>query len=466
VLGVPQTQTNFQNGFVGLLRPPTTLPNPPGFDIGYGTFNYGTALDHMPSFPGFSYVVFGDRYWLDLMRWRGNAGYLQQRTGPGSELGMGYVRDNNAVFTDGNTYHYYGLMLQCCQERGSAWLRRDITYPATWGSDNDPERAYYADFLKETDNYEPLYEAWVDGPGSTAYRSSMNVPDNQGLGVAPQLFIATYGFDSEWLGLVWQHQPMASRWLTRYQRFLDGCMGGLPNAPVSYYCVDYTMGPAIHTANYGGGSDNGGNLGPGTNGVDAADFGTLPEALSFSIGAGGQITEIPLNMTPPAQIKNIWNWFDEGGTRTGVQIDQLGAGWYPVIGPTTWDGANFIATFYIQCSSADHVAFPAQCPVAGQAFTGFTSGGVPVSGNLGLTINSRPTFDPGPLQGYRNDTYFMYASQMANGLQVAGFNVSHAQADILSREGSNTINLPTGPGWGWDPTVVIPGLPTAVNGAP
>jgi hypothetical protein len=465
VLGVPQPQTNFQNGFVGLLRQPTNLPNPPGLDIGYGPFNYGTALDHMPSFPGFTYIVFGDRYWLDMMRWRGNAGYLQQRTGPGSELGMGYVRDNNAVFPgDGQTYHYYGLMLQCCQERGSAWLRRDITYPATWGSDNDPERAYYADFLKETDNYEPLYEAWVDGPGSTAYRSSMSVPDNQGLGVAPQLFIATYGFDSEWLGLVWQHQPMASRWLTRYQRFLEGCMGGLPNAPVSYYCLSYTMTPAIHLANYEGGSDNGGNLGPGTNGVDAADYGALAEASSYSIGPGGQITEIPLNMTPPAQIKNIWGWFDEGGTRAGRQIDQLGQGWYSVIGPTTFDAANFIATFYIQCSSADHVAFPAQCPVAGQAFTGFTSGGVPLTGNPGLTVNTRPTFDPGPGMGYQNNTYAMYASQMSNGLQVAGFNVTHAQADLLSRLGSNLINVPTGPSWGWDPTVVIPGLPTPVNG--
>jgi hypothetical protein len=104
--------------------------------------------------------------------------------------------------------------------------------------------------------------------------------------------------------------------------------------------------------------------------------------------------------------------------------------------------------------------------VAGQAFTGFTSGGVALSGNPGLSMAARPTFDPGPLQGYQNDTYFMYASQMANGLQVAGFNVSHAQADILSREGSNTLNVPTGPSWGWDRTVVIPGLPTAVNGTP
>jgi hypothetical protein len=242
-------------------------------------------------------------------------------------------------------------------------------------------------------------------------------------------------------------------------------MGGLPNAPVSYYCVDYEMGPAIHLANYGGGSNNGGNLGPGMNGADAADFGTLVEASAYSVGPGGQITEIPLNMTPPAQVKNIWNWWDEGGVRSGVHIDQLGSGWYNVIGPTTFDGANFIATFFIQCSAADHVAFPTQCPVAGQAFTSFTSGGMPYTGSL-TAVNSRPSFDPGPGQGYHNQGYTMYANQMGNGLKIAGFDVHLEQADMLSRVGTNTFNLPTEPSWAWDPTMVIPGLPTAINGTP
>jgi hypothetical protein len=163
-------------------------------------------------------------------------------------------------------------------------------------------------------------------------------------------------------------------------------------------------------------------------------------------------------------VKNIWNWYDEGGTRTGVQIDQLGAGWYNVIGPTTYNTPSSSATFYIQCSSADHVAFPTQCPVAGQAFTGFTSNGVPLTGNPGLSMAARPTVDPGPLQGYQNQGYVMYANQMGNGLNIAGFDVSHEQADMLSREGTSTFNLPTGPSWAWDPTVVIPGLPPAVNG--
>jgi hypothetical protein len=254
--------------------------------------------------------------------------------------------------------------------------------------------------------------------------------------------------------------------MTRYQRFQEGCLGGqLANPPVSYYCISYTMTPAVHIANYGGGSAVGGNTGPGMNGTDASDFGTGTTGNSYGINPGGEVYVNVFTMSPGDQVQNIWNWYTEGGFRLGIQIDQLGPGWYTVIGPI--DNTQQYHTFHIQCSSADHTAFPAQCPVAGQGFTGFTSGGAPLTGFFGtnLAMSARPQFDPGANAGYEDTLYDQYAGQMGNGLQIAGFDVTHAQADFAFRDGGGGYN-PASPSFNWDPTVVVPGLPTAVNSVP
>jgi hypothetical protein len=113
---MPQVQLLNQPQLSGLADVPHDQPNPE-YDIAGGTFYYGTYISHRPNFNGFTYMVFGSRHFLDMMRWNGNADYAQQRPGPGPDLGQGYYRDNNATFTDGKIYHYYGLLIDCCQTR-------------------------------------------------------------------------------------------------------------------------------------------------------------------------------------------------------------------------------------------------------------------------------------------------------------------------------------------------------------
>ena len=65
---------------------------------------------------------------------------------------------------------------------------------------------------------------------------------------------------------------------------------------------------------------------------------------------------IQTEATPnPATLKFIPGW------RIGpAPLDQLpGDRWFTIMGPI--NNTNF--TFYLQCNSADHTAFPAQCPV-------------------------------------------------------------------------------------------------------
>ena len=97
--------------------------------------------------------------------------------------------------------------------------------------------------------------------------------------------------------LAWLHQPMASTWMTRFQRYYEGVIGGqLPGAPVSYYGVAYTLSPALHIANYAATDIYGGNQGPGMNGTDASDFGVgVTSGIVNGIATGGQIVNDQLH---------------------------------------------------------------------------------------------------------------------------------------------------------------------------
>jgi hypothetical protein len=473
-LGAPQGQLTWgpsPNGFVS----PRGKLNPAGYDIAGGTSG-GTSLDHMPSFDGFTYMIFGDRHWLDLMQWHGNRDILQQQVGPGPELGQVFYRDNNAVFTDGNTYHYWGLMLGCYQGRGCSWLMRDVTYPATFGADpnttypdgvtQNTERSYFHDLLTENTNYWPLFVKFRDGPGSTGFSGSIyptpNIDALNGtelLGVYTDTFLMTYSASVDYIMDTFLHEPLAGLWSTRFQRYYEGVCGGqLPGAPVSYYCVDYALQLHIHDGNHQS-SQFGAAEGPYLNGTDALDFGNWQ--ISTAILTGGQLQASGNPnyrvFTAGDTLKFIPGW------RIGpAPLDQLpGDRWFTIMGPI--NNTNF--TFYLQCNSADHTAFPAQCPVAGQAFTGFTRGGAPVTNEFGENPKYRFSYDPGPGQGYVNNDYAAYAGQTINGLKILGYNVAHATADFNTRTGGPPYHSDA-PSFWWDPTIVVPGLPVPVNSIP
>jgi hypothetical protein len=118
---------------------------------------------------------------------------------------------------------------------------------------------------------------------------------------------------------------------------------------------------------------------------------------------------------------------------------------YKVTGPI--DNTNF--TFYIQCEAADHTAYPAQCPTAGSAFTGFTAGGSPLSTNSGDLIY-RAQYDDG---GTSDWNYVPYNWQSISALNAVGYNMSPAISQFTTRFG--TITKDGGPSYVLDPTVVV-----------
>jgi len=451
------------NTLTGIAEPNHTLPNPT-YDIAGGTLNYGTGLDHMPSFDGFTYMVFGDRHFLDFLQWQGNKDFAQQRVGPGPELGQGYYRDNNATFTDGHVYHYWGLTTICFQGRGSAWLTRDVTYPAAFGGDNNIERSYFNDIITETGNYWPLFLAFRDGPGSTGYSGSIyppDEPDTTGASVLMASFVASYVASVSYNMETFLHAPVASTWNTKLQRYYEGVLGGqLAGAPVSFYAIDYSLQPQIHDGNASQ-PGFGGNVGQYMNGVDASDFGSY--SAPMNITAGGQMQTNGYIFTAGDTLKMIYNgWYNSQDPYTPV--DQLpGNRWFTVMGPI--DNSQYEHTYYIQCTSADHAAYPTQCPTAGGPFTSFTRGNVPITlPENGHWPKFRLAYDPGPGQSYIDPNYAQYGGQTIVGLSILGYNVSHATSDFATRCPGSSCYNPTMPSFWWDPTIVVPGLPTPVNG--
>ncbi len=455
--GTVTSQAHIPPGFLNGMADPAGKLNPAGFDPSAGIIY--TGLDHMPAFAGFTYMVFGDRQFLDMIQLRAENDVMQVAIGP-ADPGQGGFRDNTAPFTDGNVYHYWGLLTNSYQGRGNAWLMRDVTYAGAFGADDyplaptfagNPERSYFGDMITETGNYWPRWLDYKDGPGSVGYTGSLWPPSSDDYDTAyKEAYLSSAGY----IMTTFLHAPMGEFIEMPMQKIYEARVGGQMYGHVpTYYGVEYEVESLIKDGDHqtpGGG----GGVGPFANGVDAADWGSNSD--SASILTGGQLqTSTNYTVANGDQMKTVAGWYL---APYNTVIDQLpGNRWFTF---TNANAAN--ATFSLLCTSADHTAFPTQCPVAGQAFTGFTSGGVAIS-NAGNALypKFRFAFDPGPGQGYLGSSYIPYMQQAIHGLHVLGYDTSHSQTDLTTRAGSG-FNTNT-PQFDWDPTVTVPGLPPIVT---
>jgi hypothetical protein len=292
-------------------------------------------------------------------------------------------------------------------------------------------------------------------------------PDACCNGLLFDTFVGNYWSSVSYMSTVLLHTPAANTWNSKAQRYYEGVCGRqLPNTVSDYYCIDFNLQVAIHDGS-GIQTGQGGNIGQYWNGTDAADFGNYDATPGMNILAGGQMQTNVYIFTVGDTLKMIYNGW-QGSPDPYTPLDQLpGNRWFTIIGPID-NGAH---TFYIQCTSADHAAFPTQCPTAGGPFTSFTRGGAPITlPENGHGPKFRLQYDPGGNQAHVDPNYSEYGGQSINGLAVLGYNVSHATANFNFRcgplpNGGNCYN-PVTPSFWWDPTIVVPGLPAAVNTVP
>ncbi len=393
-------------------------------------------LAHQPTFQGFTYAVLGSRHWLDLLYYQGNRSYSYVNYGPEE----GYRDDNN----QGTSNRYYGLSMICCQSRGAVRGLYDKVIPAALGGDFNIERQYYNDIVTENGNYYPNWLNWKDGPGNSNIATGILAPDWPGSAYIVDTFITNYIFSLDYAMQTYLHAPLAAIWGPTLAKFYEGLCGEqLAGHVPGFYCIDFSYIANIINA---GVSVQGPNVGSLFNGTDAADFGSFSPFTSILSGGQLQVNSSAYTLTNGDTIKFA------NGVVIAPLIDQLpGNAWQTIMNV---DNTNH--TYYVQCTSADHAAFPTQCPVTGQAFTGFTRGGVPVSNEGQENIEYRLQFDPGPGGGFADNTYAPYGKMIINGLQVLGYDMSHAQSVTDTRWGGGPTTWGYLPYQFWDPTIFVP----------
>jgi hypothetical protein len=406
-----------------------------GVDYRYGFWGSanGTYISHEPSFDGLSYLVFGSRHYLDLIYLHSNRASYYISWGPGDSY-----RDN---ILDG--YHFWGLFLNCCQIRGSAWAYRDKIFAAMLGADGNQESQYNNDEIVENGNYYPHWLSYKDGVGSTSYSTSLTFPNNAGGGYEVDTYIGNYLFLSSYLGQTTLHAPLSQEWLQATRRYVEGILGETASGHLSaFYGIDYSSSPIVHDGDQ---SISGGGIGQYVNGTDASDFGGFD--LYTNILAGGVLQQSPPAYTLQSgdQVKLI------NGTAFGGQlIDQMpGSSWLTVTGPID----NTAGTYHILCPAGHPV--DATCPSPGTgAFTGFTRNGTAIVEN-GESIIYRPAYDGGGV-GYADNNYAPYGGEMITGLHILGYDVSQALSIFGARGGPSYYNSVTAPSQWWDISVIVP----------
>jgi hypothetical protein len=392
--------------------------------------------DHEPEFQGLNYLVFGQAYQLDNIYQLANNG---NRVNKWQQLA--------------GQPTYYAHFVGEDQVRGGWWRLRDQTRGASFGDDSRDERTYFNDILHENDYAWKNWLAFIDGSTPNAYEQSIQAPGYPQWGV---VFVDTYGTAAAFMAKAALNDPLGISLSDQFARHWQAACGhslaDFPAYPPAFYCTTYNYYAAVKD---GGANTNAfsttpvQNSGFAYNTVNGQDWGNVQDGFGFTAGSG-QVS-IPLAagvvQVEVGDLVRNYNPGFYGGT--GPSVDQLDpTRQFTIIGPID----NVAHTFYIQCTSADHIAFPSQCPTAGAAFTGFTRGGVPLTdlnSGYGLVVHSQ--YDDGHTY---DSTYINYVGQAIAELNVVGYDMSAALAQEATRFG--VLNDSGHPSRILDATVVVP----------
>jgi hypothetical protein len=395
--------------------------------------------DHEPEFEGLTYSVWGPEWALDRM-------YLHAARV--SEV------ESQQLLAGGSGHLYQNTITAFDQVRGGWWKARTIGNCAAFGDDSRDEQHWCNDVL--TENYWAYLDwlAWADGSTPGAFEASITPP---GTTTTASTFVGVYGAVSSAQNWMRLHDPYSQKLVTQFTRLFQAACGhsvaDFPAYPPAYYCTTYIAQPAIANGSIPIGSAGWPgikNMGAAYNTTNGQDYGSAELGFGFTAGSG----QVSIDYNPPDGNTSIVagdllkdytiSYYGGGGA---LKIDQFDpTRQYVVMGPVN----TTALTFYIQCTAADHAAYPTQCPVAGQAFTGFTSGGTPITTSIyALILHSQ--YDNG--WTYNGD-YIGFVMEAIGELSAAGSNMSAAVAQGLARFG--IVNNGSSPTRQMDPAVVVP----------
>jgi hypothetical protein len=174
-------------------------------------------LDHWRAFANFAFMFFGDRHLLDISRdMAGRAVWINFDAD--HEVGWRRVftmYPSAGTSVDGVTFYGSPYLWNADLQgiRAMGWADRDLLTGAIMGSDNDPERAYFADIRKENANFwfamkelkdcsgtpsNPTPGSWSNGPNGTFYQGYDN-----------QVFMQSYVWGAIAMGKMAMRDPFS-----------------------------------------------------------------------------------------------------------------------------------------------------------------------------------------------------------------------------------------------------------------
>ena len=446
-LGAPQPHTyilsDVGGDYEGLATPLQSVPVV-AYTSGYGMGLYGRGRvwrnDHYPMYAGVTYLLYGNRHFLEMAYFAGNRVDIVNDYG-GSE---GQSRD----WLPGGSNHYYGLCVPTGGEpRASYWCMRDKQNGAAWGGDSNPERAYFNDQLVEQANFWPLFELWKDGGSAGNFTNGLFYDWNREQ--QESSFMGTYATWAYYMGYTMLRSPQATYSLNyRIPRYWLAVVGDLPGGLSSWYgsAASYSRTNARKNIQLANPTGIGANIGS-LYSTDPADMGTSLEYAVFNhTNIDGSVTASGDTLTTWFGVVQLTNGdlYKDQGNLYGGGPDQLDdSTWYTV--------SNVNNTTH---------TFKLINPATGTPFTGYTLGGSPY---VCYVYCGMFHFQYGPSTSWWDDNtnYAPYAYSSVIALKILGLGTYTLLGRTID-DAYNTV-VTRGPGLraketvlGWDVSVVVP----------
>jgi hypothetical protein len=432
-LGAPQPNAFFAacDYIGGMAVPLNNVPaNLSDHGVGYcGGFwgDTGTLNDHMPSFANAAYATLGSRHLLDALYQLGNRSVLTMQAADG---------EAQRSYTVPGATRFYGLHINCCQNRGAAWANRDKGWAAYLGADSNPERDYFHDMMVENLYYFDAYGVWKDGTDPNhGYSQGIYIP---GGGIEDDTFIDNFWAMSAYSQWAMARDPFSKRMLDRiYKLYLALCDGNaaeggsIPNALSAYYCATFSYGPSQKIAMSPGEILGQGNIGFHWNSIDARDIGVMTVYPTF--------TSSSATVSQTARF-----WLMQDGDEVHVvdnpPLDQLNtSSWFRVRNVNMNNPAG-VPTFEIENPNSP-----------GVSISSWTYHGAPFSGAFRLKYR---VYAPVPLSANMS-AYSKDAATLLRGLRSIGYNFNHALA-IQEQRGIDGYESGNNSRYNWSKTLNVP----------
>jgi hypothetical protein len=382
--------------------------------------------DHAPSMVDGWYQFHGGRQALQYIYDYANRGQLEITDG-----------DHIAFYQTSviNGVRYYGLHDACCQIRGAAWVHRDKTMGAAFGSDNNIERKYFQDMLVENYWHWIALENYLDGSSPGSFSGNLTETWYE---MNPSSFKAVYVQMTMDQSYALLRDPTSAHFIPHFiARANARCSDTIPGSLSSWFCGSFNwignVRDATHTndcnapfaaycANTGQYFDQ-----------SPAEYGEAQDY--WCVNHGGNPPDIWVSAGDTNQIASNGDKVKNPTPLVGNSPALISGGAYPdqLSDRTFW----YTISNVVKNSTGGVISFKIINPATGTPFTSYTTSGATIDSCIYFKLRPTDPADFNPTTGWHS-AYTDYEMAAIKSLMNLGFtDVLPAYNKMISRGGHN-----------------------------